>query len=100
MNVGKSRQEAAMWLRVKGGRNLGQALEQVRRESSLTQAELARRLDVTRTTVIDMEKGGPAGVRRFVDALSMLGYDIVIVPRGATVDVRESGDAADGATRS
>ena len=88
-----------MWLRVKGGRNVGQALEQVRQESGLTQAELARRLDVTRTTVIDMEKGGTAGVRRIVDALSMLGYDIVIVPRGATVDVRESGDAADGSTR-
>ena len=80
-----------MWVRVKGSRNLGEALEQVRREAGVTQSELAERLDVTRTTVIDMEKGRPAAVRRLVDALSILGYDIVMVPRGATVEVREPG---------
>ncbi len=87
-----------MWMRVRGGRNLGQALEQVRRASGITQAELARWLDVTRTTVIDMEKGGPAGVRR-IDAFSMLGYDIVSVPRNASIDVRDPGSDADGLTQ-
>jgi len=46
-----------MWIRVNRSRNLGEAIEQVRRETGLTPAELAERLDVTRTTVIDMEKG-------------------------------------------
>jgi hypothetical protein len=86
---GQRREEATMWFRVRGDRHLGKTLGQVRRASGLTQAELARWLDVTRTTVIDMEKGGSAGVRRIVDAFSMLGYDVVIVPRGATVDVGE-----------
>ncbi len=78
-----------MWIRVNGSRNLGEALEQVRRETGLTQAELAERLDVTRTTVIDMEKGRPAVLRRLVDGLSILGYDLVIVPRGARVSVAD-----------
>lgn len=84
-----------MWVRVKGSRNVGEALAQVRRETGLTQSELAERLDVTRTTVIDMEKGRPAAVRRLVDAFSMLGYDVVIVPRGTRVEVH-GGSAADG----
>jgi transcriptional regulator with XRE-family HTH domain len=78
-----------MWIRVNGSRNLGEALEQVRRETGLTQAELAERLDVTRTTVIDMEKGRPAAMRRLVDGLSILGYDLVIVPRGVRVEVAD-----------
>jgi DNA-binding transcriptional regulator YiaG len=92
-NVGESRQESAMWVRVKGSRHLGEALEQVRRGTGLTQAELAERLDVTRTTVIDMEKGRPAAIRRLVDWLSILGYDLVIVPRGARVTVVEQESA-------
>ena len=82
-----------MWIRVKGSRDLGEALEQVRRETGLTQAELAGHLDVTRTTVIDMEKGRPAAMRRLVDGLSILGYDLVIVPRGARVAVVEPENA-------
>ncbi len=82
-----------MWIRVNGGRNLGEAIEQVRRETGLTQAELAERLDVTRTTVIDMEKGRPAAMRRLVDGLSILGYDLIIVPRGAHVAVADPENA-------
>jgi len=78
-----------MWIRVKGGSDLGQAREQVRRETGLSQAELAERLDVTRTTVIDMEKGRPAAMRRLVDGFSILGYDLVVVPRGARIEVAD-----------
>ena len=78
-----------MWIRVKGSSNLGLALEQARRETGLTQAELAERLDVTRSTVIDMEKGRPAALRRLVDGFSILGYDIVVVPRGARIEVAD-----------
>lgn len=88
-----------MWVRVAGSRNLGNALEQVRRTAGVTQVELAERLAVTRTTVIDMEKGRPAALRRLVDACSILGYDVVLVPRGARVEVSEQGSAADGSPR-
>jgi transcriptional regulator with XRE-family HTH domain len=82
-----------MWVRVNGSRGLGEALELVRREAGLTQADLAERLDVTRTTVIDMEKGRPTAMRRLVDGLSVLGYDLVIVPRAARVEVTDSASA-------
>lgn len=78
-----------MWMRVKGGTSLGEALEQARGQGALTQAELAARLQVTRTTVIDMEKARPAALRRLVDAFSVLGFEIVIVPRGSHVLVDE-----------
>ncbi len=83
-----------MWFRVNGPTGLGSALREARREGGMTQDDLARRLDVTRTTVIDMEKGGPAAVRRFVDAFSTLGYDVVVVRRGSSIEVREASTPA------
>jgi HTH-type transcriptional regulator/antitoxin HipB len=85
-----------MWMRVKGARGLGDALGAIRKDAGLTQVELAERLEVSRTTVLDMEKTRPAALQRLVDAFAMLGYDIVVVPRGARVVVEERHDA--GAT--
>lgn len=85
-----------MWVRIKGGRSLGDALEQVRKDAGITQVALASRLGVTRTTVIDMEKARPAALRRLVDAFAMLGFDIVIVPRGARVQVDELAEPRHG----
>lgn len=56
-DVVNCRQEAYVWVRVKGSRNFGEALARVCRERGLTQSQHAEHLDVTRTTVIDMEKG-------------------------------------------
>jgi DNA-binding XRE family transcriptional regulator len=78
-----------MWLRPRGRNALAQAISACRQAAGLTQAELAHRLHVNRTTVIDMEAGRSQAVARAVEALSVLGYDVIVVPRDASVTVTE-----------
>jgi DNA-binding XRE family transcriptional regulator len=81
-----------MWIRPRGRTGLAEGLTAVRKAASMTQAELARRLGVNRSTVIDMEAGRNPALTRYADALALLGYDVVLVPRRAAVDVREPVD--------
>lgn len=84
-----------MWLRPRGRDALGQAVAACRQEAGLTQEQLAQRLRIHRTTVIDMEAGRNSALARVVDALGVLGYDLLVVPRGARVTVSETApDAA------
>lgn len=78
-----------MWLRPRGRDALAQAVSACRQAAGLTQEQLAYRLHVHRTTVIDMEAGRNQAVARAVEALSVLGYDLVVVPRNASVTVTE-----------
>lgn len=78
-----------MWLRPRGRDALAQAVSQCRRAAGLTQVQLAHRLRVNRTTVIDLEAGRNQAVARAVEALSVLGYDLIVVPRNASVTVTE-----------
>lgn len=78
-----------MWLRPRGRDALAQAVSTCRRAAGLTQEQLAQRLGVNRTTVIDMEAGRNQALTRAADALSLLGYDLVVVPRGAHVTVTD-----------
>jgi hypothetical protein len=73
------------WLRGDGG--AGRALAGVRHTAGLTQAEVARRLGMDRTTVIDIE-----AVNRFVGLFHRMGYDLIAVPRGASVTVEAGGE--------
>jgi transcriptional regulator with XRE-family HTH domain len=77
------------WLRGEGG--AGRALAGVRHAAGLTQAEIARRLGMDRTTVIDIEAGRNTAVNRFLGLFNRMGYDLIAVPRGARVTV-EAGD--------
>jgi DNA-binding XRE family transcriptional regulator len=95
-NVGSSRHlalvdrvEAAMWMRPRGRHALADALARCRRAAGLTQDTLAKQLRVNRTTVLDMEAGRNPALNRWSEAMSLLGYDIVIVPRAAKVTVQE-----------
>lgn len=78
-----------MWLRPRGQDALGQAVSTCRQAAGLTQEQLAGRLRINRTTVIDMEAGRNQALARVADALSVLGYDLLVVPRGAKVTVSE-----------
>lgn len=78
-----------MWLRTRGSNALSQAIIQCRQNSGFTQEQLARRLRVNRTTLLDMEAGRNTAITRAAEALSVLGYDLVVVPRGAKVNVSE-----------
>ena len=79
-----------MWLRLRGSDALAQAISTCRQAAGLTQEQLGRRLQVNRTTVIDMEAGRNRALTRAAEALSVLGYDLLVVPRGAKVTVTEA----------
>ncbi len=78
-----------MWVRPRGRRALADGLATVRKAASVTQLELAERLGANRSTVIDMEAGRNPALTRYADALALLGYDVVLVPRTAAVEVNE-----------
>jgi DNA-binding XRE family transcriptional regulator len=92
MLAGADIRRCVVWLRPRGRDALAQAISACRRASGLTQEQLADRLQVNRTTVIDMEAGRNQGMARAAESLSLLGYDLVVVPRGAKVTVAEAGD--------
>jgi transcriptional regulator with XRE-family HTH domain len=80
-------QVARPWFWLRGDGGAGRALAGVRRTVGLTQAEIARRLGMDRTTLIDIEAGRNTAVNRFVGLFNRMGYDLIAVPRGARVTV-------------
>ena len=78
-----------MWMRTRGPEALARAVASCRQNAGMTQAQLARRLRINRTTLLDMEAGRNQAVARAAEALSVLGYDLVVVPRSAKVTVVE-----------
>jgi transcriptional regulator with XRE-family HTH domain len=79
--------EGKPWFRLRGAAGAGNALEGARRASDLTQAQLAARIGADRTTVLAMEAGRSSAVNRFLKAFGWLGYDLIAVPKDATVQV-------------
>jgi DNA-binding XRE family transcriptional regulator len=77
----------ATWRRVHEAEGLGAAIAQLRHTRGLTQAELSEWLGVDRSTVVRLEAGDVAQLRRLMDALSVLGADLVVVDRTANVKV-------------
>jgi transcriptional regulator with XRE-family HTH domain len=80
-------QTARPWFWLRGDGGTGRALAGVRHTAGLTQAQIARTLGMDRTTVIDIEAGRNAAVNRFVGLFNRMGYDLIAVPRGASVTV-------------
>lgn len=75
------------WRRVPDAKALGSSVAQLRRAQSLTQEELAQWLGVDRSTLVRLEAGRVTQVSRLLDALSVLGADLIVVQRGAQVTV-------------
>jgi DNA-binding XRE family transcriptional regulator len=61
--------------------DLGRAIRGLREQRGWTQAELASWLDVNRSTVITLEKGGSVSMRVAMKAIALLGAKAVIVPK-------------------
>jgi HTH-type transcriptional regulator/antitoxin HipB len=78
---------ARPWFWLRGESGAGLALTGVRQEAGLTQQQIADRLRMDRTTVLNMEAGRNPAVNRFVSLFSWMGYDLIAVPRGAKVSV-------------
>lgn len=81
------------WFWLRGADGAGRALTAVRHHAELTQAQIARQLRMDRTTVLNMEAGRNPAVNRFISLFNWMGYDLVAVPRGATVTVDSRADA-------
>lgn len=78
-----------MWFRIRGTSAIGSALSGARGDAELAQEALARQLGVHRRTVIDMEAGRSPGPNRLIEAFALMGYDLIAVPRGAEIRVKE-----------
>jgi DNA-binding XRE family transcriptional regulator len=78
-----------MWFRISTDKSLSDTLAAIRRESGVSQAELAQRIQSDRTTVVRLESGRLEAFTRLTSAFAILGYDLIAVPRGATVTVEE-----------
>ena len=78
---------------MRGDGGAGRALAGARHAAGMTQAEIASRLGMDRTTVIDIEAGRNAAVNRFVGLFNRMGYDLIAVPRGARVTVEADGES-------
>lgn len=59
-------------------RQLGDALKQERVARGFTQAELARKIEADRKTIVDLEAGRNVGLVTFMAALAALGKGVVI----------------------
>lgn len=61
--------------------DLGRAIRALREQRGWTQAELASWLDVNRSTVITLEKGGSVSMTAAMKAIALLGAKALIVPK-------------------
>ena len=68
---------------------LGRAIRALRNARGWTQATLAQWLDVSRPTVIALERGGPVSLVVAVKAIALLGGKIVVTSKDAIVSENE-----------
>ena len=78
-----------MWRRVHTAAELGAVVAELRRQSDMSQAELAEWIGVDRTTVVRLEAGSLGALHRLMSSLSAVGADLVVVDRAAEVTVTE-----------
>lgn len=53
----------------------------------MTQAQIAERLNMDRTTVLNVEAGRNPAVARFIELFKSMGYDLIAVPQDVPVRV-------------
>ena len=68
----------------------GRSIRALRRAKGWTQAELAAWLDVSRHTVIALERGAPVSVAVAMRAVSLLGGKLIVAPKDSIVCEGES----------
>lgn len=75
------------WYRARGSGDLGRAFRTIRKSASETQAGLAESSAASRSTIQRLEQGEDVSQATVIALLAELGYEVVLVPRGATVRV-------------
>jgi DNA-binding XRE family transcriptional regulator len=82
--------ERRPWFRIRGASGMAQAVTAARKEAGLSQEALAERLGVSRLTVVRLETQPNTVIARLVRTFSVLGYDLVAVPRGSHVTIDDA----------
>jgi transcriptional regulator with XRE-family HTH domain len=82
------------WYRVRSARQLGRAVANCRKRRGLTQADLAARIGVDRTTLLSLEAGRTQALERLVRIVAELGYDVALVPRDAEMWLSTADDGS------
>lgn len=77
------------WFRARSPRDVGTAIRSLRGDRKLTQFELGDEANLSRSTVQRIERGSEVGLGAVMSAVAELGYEFVIVPRGARVEVHD-----------
>jgi DNA-binding XRE family transcriptional regulator len=67
--------------------SLGRSIAEARKESGMTQQELADRLGIARRTVVRLEHGHAVSVVVAMSAIRILERDVALVPRFARLKV-------------
>ena len=77
------------WYRARSLASLGTALAAARKSAGLDQQAMAEAIGSSRPTVSRMERGEAVSSATVWDAATKAGYEIVLVPRGARVQVED-----------
>ncbi len=76
------------WYRARTPAALGLAVRGVREANAMTQAQIAARVRTSRATISRIERGAPASSETLIAALAACGYELVVVPRDAALQVK------------
>lgn len=79
--------DSTPWYRARSRQDIGAAVRDARKSDGANQVEFADRAGVSRSTVQRLERGDDVSVDALLSALSELGLEAVIVPRGASITV-------------
>ena len=88
------------WTNVYGLDQLGSFLRRVRKEKGYTQDEFAEIIGASHATLSALENGKSVSSQTLMRAISDLGLKLVVLPKGAQAEVRESAAPAAAFSRS
>lgn len=81
--------ESTPFFRAVDAASLGRSIREARKESGMTQQELAARLGIGRGTVVRLENGEAVSVVVAMKAIRIVGRDVALVPRFSKLQVRQ-----------
>ena len=77
-----------IWYRGRSKADLASAVRQIREEAGVDQATAAERVSSSRSTISRIERGHDVSLHTALSIIAELGYEIVLIPRGSGVTVK------------
>ena len=84
-----SESELEMWTNAYSREDVGAFLKEARRERGISQKQMAAKLGFSPVTLSALETGKNVSTEKVERYLQMLGFRIVILPKTASIEVRE-----------